>query len=98
MMQTFCSFLAPHAQVKPYWAVTYCPDNFQPLPSMVQDAAQELGQCSGFSEVPDKYQCRPQGLSGSLAGFDDCWKCPPKARLPLVFLFLGVWVPCLLAR
>ena len=64
-------------QVTPYWAVTYAPTPLQP--ANISNEATQLAQCLGFQDVPDKYQCRPQiGASNSAAGFDDCWKCPPK--------------------
>ena len=61
----------------PYWAVTYAPTPLQP--ANISNEATQLAQCLGFQDVPGKYQCRPQvGASNSAAGFDDCWKCPPK--------------------
>ena len=70
------------AQVTPYWAVTYAPTPLQP--ANISNEATQLAQCLGFQDVPGKYQCRPQvGASNSAAGFDDCWKCPPKVAFRL---------------
>ena len=65
--------------VTPYWAVTYAPTAFQP--SKPLNTTANLAQCLGYEEFPGKYPCRPAGLSGKLAGFDDCWKCPPKVMM-----------------
>ena len=67
-------------QVTPYWAITYAPTAFQPAKPI--DQTTQLAQCLGYEDSPGKYQCRPAaGTVGSTAGFDDCWKCPPKVNI-----------------
>ena len=66
-------------QVTPYWAITYAPTAFQPAKPI--DQTTQLAQCLGYEDSPGKYQCRPAaGTVGATAGFDDCWKCPPKVN------------------